>query len=484
MRDIKGRLKENWLFVLLVGLFILFLLPMAAMCYLAVPAADDFVNSCRIRDLMGSNWSLLTYFQNVFLLAKDIYNTIQGAFTIDVLIFLNPIAYNMDLYPVACFLNFILTLLSVLALSRSVMKYVLRSTWKNTIFLWMLVVFMITQFVRVEETYYWYAGFIAYNFPLCLFMLMCAVLIRIQFQKEKRVFFAVLACVLGFLIGGTNYPLSLFSCCAGALLIFVNLISRKRREALWQLPAIVFLMAGFLINVIAPGNRVRMESYEQLHPLKAVFESFYSAFQYLTAWLTETPIIFLVLLCIPFMVAAASRMKFGFRLPGLVSVVLFCLYAALFTPGLFGMGSDYMPERYLNMTYGLLTWMLLAVCFYWTGWLMKKFDIVSLGKPMRFGVALLAAVVLLVPFSTRTAKNTVLDMGSLIAAEEIVMGNARDYHYAASELLDKLENSPEDRVVISGSLPSTDALHELVLVNGRWEMDALMSFFHKEIVCE
>jgi len=34
-------------------------------------------------------------------------------------------------------------------------------------------------------------------------------------------------------------------------------------------------------------------------------------------------------------------------------------------------------------------------------------------------------------------------------------------------VLDTLENSPEDTVVIPGSLPATDCLHELVLINGR-----------------
>ncbi len=484
MQKIKGRLKDNWLFALLVGLFILFLVPMVAMCFLAVPASDDFVNASIMRDLMENDSSLLTYFKNVFLQAKDLYDTIQGAFTIDVLIFLNPIAYNIGLYPVTCLLNFIVTLVCVLVLSRSIMKHVLHSTWKNTILLWMLFVFMVTQFVRVEETYYWYAGFVAYNFPFCLFMLFCAALIRIQFQKEKRLLFAVLACVLGFLVGGTNYPLSLFGCCAAALLLFVNLISRKRREALWQLPPVVFLVVGFLINVFAPGNSIRMGRYEQLHPVKAVFESFYSALDYLADWLTETPILFLLVLCIPFMAAAAGRMKFRFRLPGLLTVVLFCLYAALFTPGLFGMGSDYMPERYLNMVYGLLTWMLLGLCFYWTGWLVKRFAVVSLDKPIRFGVALLAAAVLLVPLSTRMVEDTVTDMGSLLAAEEIVMGPARAYHKEAMKVLDTLENSPEDTVVIPGSLPATDCLHELVLINGRWEVNGLKMFYHKEIICE
>lgn len=118
MQKIKGRLKDNWLFALLVGLFILFLVPMVAMCFLAVPASDDFVNASIMRDLMENDSSLLTYFKNVFLQAKDLYDTIQGAFTIDVLIFLNPIAYNIGLYPVTCLLNFIVTLVCVLVLSR------------------------------------------------------------------------------------------------------------------------------------------------------------------------------------------------------------------------------------------------------------------------------------------------------------------------------------------------------------------------------
>ena len=50
MQKIKGRLKDNWLFALLVGLFILFLVPMVAMCFLAVPASDDFVNASIMRE--------------------------------------------------------------------------------------------------------------------------------------------------------------------------------------------------------------------------------------------------------------------------------------------------------------------------------------------------------------------------------------------------------------------------------------------------
>ena len=74
MQKIKGRLKDNWLFALLVGLFILFLVPMVAMCFLAVPASDDFVNASIMRDLMENDSSLLTYFKNVFLQAKDLYD--------------------------------------------------------------------------------------------------------------------------------------------------------------------------------------------------------------------------------------------------------------------------------------------------------------------------------------------------------------------------------------------------------------------------
>lgn len=335
---LRQKIRENGLFLLLIGAFVVFLLPMVAMCFLALPAADDFSQMAKLREAMGSDWSLGNYIQNVWMLARETYFNIQGAFTIDVMIFLNPLGYNLSLYPVACLINFFATLVSVLVLSRCVVKYFLHSTWKNTIYLWMLAIFLLTQFIPLEETFYWYAGFIAYNLPLCLFMLLAAALIRMQFRKEKRPLFAAAACLLGFLIGGTNYPLALFSCCTLAVVLGINVLAKNRRQTLWALPVFLFLAAGFFINVVAPGNQERIEWYEQMHPAKAVFESFYFALDYLASWLTKTPILFFTLLCIPLMVRILSKTAFRFRLPGLVSLLVFCLYATLFTPGLYAMG--------------------------------------------------------------------------------------------------------------------------------------------------
>ena len=75
------------------------------------------------------------------------------------------------------------------------------------------------------------------------------------------------------------------------------------------------------------------------------------------------------------------------------------------------MGSGYIPERYMSMVYMLLTWLTLFTVFYWTGWLVKKLGIQSLDRPMKFGAALAACVALLVPLSTQTVQDTLLDMG-------------------------------------------------------------------------
>lgn len=481
---LRQKIRENGLFLLLIGAFVVFLLPMVAMCFLALPAADDFSQMAKLREAMGSDWSLGNYIQNVWMLARETYFNIQGAFTIDVMIFLNPLGYNLSLYPVACLINFFSTLVSVLVLSRCVVKYFLHSTWKNTIYLWMLAIFLLTQFIPLEETFYWYAGFIAYNLPLCLFMLLAAALIRMQFRKEKRPLFAAAACLLGFLIGGTNYPLALFSCCTLAVVLGINVLAKNRRQTLWALPVFLFLAAGFFINVVAPGNQERIEWYEQMHPAKAVFESFYFALDHLASWLTKTPILFFTLLCIPLMVRILSKTAFRFRLPGLVSLLVYCLYATLFTPGLYAMGSGYIPERYMSMVYMLLTWLTLFTVFYWTGWLVKKLGIQSLDRPMKFGAALAACVALLVPLSTQTVQDTLLDMGSLAAAEDVVIGEGRAYHKDATRLLRHLETTTEEKVVISDTLPSTRTLHELVLTNGSWQLDGLSQFYDVEIVSE
>ena len=116
---LRQKIRENGLFLLLIGAFVVFLLPMVAMCFLALPAADDFSQMAKLREAMGSDWSLGNYIQNVWMLARETYFNIQGAFTIDVMIFLNPLGYNLSLYPVACLINFFATLVSVLMLTKS-----------------------------------------------------------------------------------------------------------------------------------------------------------------------------------------------------------------------------------------------------------------------------------------------------------------------------------------------------------------------------
>lgn len=484
MHRMGNKIRENWMFLLLTAAFVLFLLPMLVMCFLAMPAADDFSQGEKIKHLIQQNDSILYYFKNVFALAGDLYQTIQGAFTIDVLIFLNPIAYNIALYPVACVLNFLLLLLSLFILSHCIVKYFLHSTWKNTMYLWMLSTILTTQFVPVAETFYWYAGFVAYCIPFSLLLLFASLLIRMQCRKEKRPLWTILACVLGFLIGGTNYPLALFACCSMAILLASNVFAKKWREALWSFPPFLFLAAGFLINVMAPGNSNRMEYYNQLHPLKAIFESFYSAFEQVAAWLTQTPILFFMLLCVPLMIPIISKIRFRFALPGLLSLLVFCLSAVLFTPGLFAMGNSDIPERYQNMVCMILTWLIIFVFFYWVGWLAQKLDIRALDNKLRFSIGLVACVALFVPLSTRTAQETMRDLGSMVTAEDIVIGGARDYHHTVTELFEQIEASTDEKVLISSYLPETKSLHRLILDNDRWEIHAMRQFFDKDIIVD
>ena len=75
-------------------------------------------------------------------------------------------------------------------------------------------------------------------------------------------------------------------------------------------------------------------------------------------------------------------------------------------------------------------------------------------------------------------------MGSLAAAEDVVIGEGRAYHKDATRLLRHLETTTEEKVVISDTLPSTRTLHELVLTNGSWQLDGLSQFYDVEIVSE
>lgn len=140
--------------------------------------------------------------------------------------------------------------------------------------------------------------------------------------------------------------------------------------------AIPFLTgsAGFLVNVLAPGNgrRGSIDMDEGYSAVKAIALSFYNTAVFAIRW---TPV-FMVLLWLAFLPLLWKWMKASkreFSHPALVTAGAYCLISAMFTPTLYAVGMTGLSrvDNIIQMTYYLAV---LLVTAYWLGYFSHRTD--------------------------------------------------------------------------------------------------------------
>lgn len=115
------------------------------------------------------------------------------------------------------------------------------------------------------EVYLWHVGSMAYLVPLTLQILGCAFLFRMLRKGSKALL--ALSCVCLFLSGGGVLMIGGLGACLTLLLFLVNWL--EKREPDKRLAFCFFAMlAGDLVNVLAPGNYVKASG--ELHIVKAL----------------------------------------------------------------------------------------------------------------------------------------------------------------------------------------------------------------------
>ena len=486
----RGILKEKiavnkWL-LLTLGVFTLFFVPMIIMCFYSVPTADDLFHAGLFRNTFPENGTLTDYFKTVFKLGNRVYETTQGQYTINYMIYLNPAMYNYKLYFVACLLNFFLLFASNACLANVFSKYILKTGRKITLWIFMLLCFLSMQFAPPTEIFYWYAGFIAYTIPYTFFVFAVALGIRIYKNKSKRLPLIVLSAFLGVIIGGTHYPLVLFILCLMATLILLGIIYKKK-QAVFGIPFFVTSAGGFFISVIAPGNALRDQllDADYVHPVKTVYASMDTAFKTHVDNLMRTPVLLLFLLLVPILVPAIVKMDFDFKRPAFVTLFGIGLSASVLAPYYYSAGIYDVPSRMTALLFFIVLLVLLFLLFYWLGWFVKKFNISKIEKdkllsPINMAICAAALVLL----TAQTNHNSLSDMNSLLAGRDLIYGEARFFHAEVVDMFEMIKNSDSDTVIIPRKMRTTLMLHELVVEEGSWQKDSLSYYFGKKLVFE
>lgn len=234
--------------------------------------------------------------------------------------------------------------------------------WTGTLLLW------VQCLPDPAQSFYWWNGAALYTLFFALMVLLLDRLANLPLSGWRRSTLAG-AVALAVLVSGGNFVTCLL---AGLLVGLFWLAVLIRDRGHWRGATLVLALyaAGFLINLIAPGNRVRQSGGEGMGPVQAVWSSLTQGWTDLSGFATPFVLVIFLLLA-PVLWSLTEDCGFTFPLPGAAVLLSFLLFAAQNAPHFYTMG-EVGPGRIRDITFFFYILMALADEWYLLGWLHRR----------------------------------------------------------------------------------------------------------------
>lgn len=363
-----------------------------------------------------------------------------------------------------------------------------------------LVLFLFYQVMEAPfEGIYWYNGATHYILMESLLFFMLTLVSEMIWTEKKSnaLVFCILASLDGVIVGGGNLITGLQ---AEILLCFLLVFAyvKKREKIIYVLLPFLLFTAGFLCNILAPGNAMRsaLDTDIGYSPVLSIMLSFYYAVVFMIGW-TNTLVILLWLALLPIMWRIGKNSEKSFRHPVWVSVGGFCILSAMFTPTLYAVGMTGLSrvDNIIQMVYYLCLFMITTYCFGWVshaGGDLKKEEIgekkTSVGKLLGTflesaqNVMTICCMLLVLAVWLLTAdKNTYTSVSAL---RSLVNGDAEVYYAEAMERHKLYTDESVADVIVTpfSAKPALFDFDDLTENEENWLNLAVAGYYHKNSV--
>ena len=363
--------QKRWL--LRLALFIgLLLVPVFVLAVFARPSADDYIYAARthavmqqygfdLPRLLKAAWDTNVYY----------FENWQGLYVSGFLLAWQPAIFGNAWYGVTLLCVLVPLFFCLYGACRGVVR---RLDQAQKLLPWALALLVCFAFIEgmpaPVEGLYWFNGAMNYLPYFSLAVLNAGLTFGLcfapQLTRKQRTLYCAAGVVIGFIIGGGHQVAGLLNVLV--LLLAVVLCARQRR--FYHLPAFLAAVAGLLINVTAPGTRVRTTGFAGAGFVEAVLKSFVLAALEWVRWLDVPLLCLLVLLALPlrYLAQSSSLSDRVFRHPLAGAAVTFILmWAMIFLPSytMGGIGAG----RLLNVVWMTFILGLAVTEFLLFGWL-------------------------------------------------------------------------------------------------------------------
>ena len=380
MRNFSKGGKEQNLFLWCVIIFVLVtILPLFVISFYNHPSADDFAYAVETHMVWKSTRNIFLVMKEAVMTSVGYWNRWQGLYTSAFLLALEPGIFGEQYYRITGFLTIGTIITGNLMFSLYVLHKRLGVTKLIATAFGMVITFLMLHWMpSAVEGVYWYNGAVNYTFFYgVLLILICTVLNVCQEQGKRVVLKCILGIILALILSGGNHVTAFTGLLVVAGILGFCLVLKKNHYVLRVGIVFLFETAGFLLNILSPGTKVRSNAFEET---KGVFWTIWNAVSYLLNRIDDwvgLPIIVCIILMLPFVFQCVRRIriekKFDFRYPLLVFIASVGLLTAMCCPSYYAMGAIG-AGRLVNVIYFAFVLLMFVNAFYVCGWLDRKFD--------------------------------------------------------------------------------------------------------------
>lgn len=373
--DRKQLLFINAVYILLLAAVLFPLLVISKYNY---PSADDWSFGIYVHEALKHHEGMTGAIKAVIRTVAEYYQNWEGRFCSVLFASFQPGVFGEHWYGMVAYLMIGSVILSELFLISVCLK-VMGNRTERLLILPLSIPFLSLQLLYCpypEESFYWYTGAVNYTFIYSISLVLIGMVLYIAFGKIKKknyIIILTLACLLAIMVGGNNFATSLSTLCTLVIVDIVCVMYNKpafKRIWLVTVPLTVSLYAC----VFSPGSQKRLDGNFEgkilYSPVKAVGMSLTRSFSNIIGWF-DWKVLFVILLVLPFLWKTFRQLDYDFKLPGLFTLVTFCLYSSQITATLYVDGTTGGGRQGAILWYSYLMW-IMGNIWYWLGWICNK----------------------------------------------------------------------------------------------------------------
>ena len=339
-------------------IFALLLLPVIYLSFVNRATGDDYGYAIYTRAAWLGTHSLTELLKASWQTIRQSYYSFQGTWFSLFLFTIQPEVFSDSAYVIVVFLMLFVWIGSTFYLFRTILcKNMGLDKWSYLLItVWFLMISI--EFIpSTRSSIFWFNGCAHYMLPFAMCQMTTAWLLKYADRYKETTFAGIL--IFMTLLGGSNYQAALFTLIIAFYMIVAVWFLKKDKRIFALLVPIVTELAGLIVSMKAPGNRVRAGGdfgFSLTKGLATIGLSFVYAVRDIGKYVKERPLIFVGLLFMFVIFMAiyvlsenshsklsaddladnnSDRELFYFKHPIWLALMLFCLYSAMQAPAIY-----------------------------------------------------------------------------------------------------------------------------------------------------